>query len=118
MEKHPESLLNKVASERGVVNGRTAFDCDREGDEVAHQVVEQYISYVANGIGGCINIFRPEIVLLGGGVSNEGAFLLDRLSERLPQYVFGSAYNGVPEIAQATLGNGAGAIGAAYLDIL
>lgn len=118
MEAHPESLLNKVATERGTVNGRTAFDCDREGDETAHAVVEQYISYVANGIGGCINIFRPEIVLLGGGVSNEGSFLLDRLNERLPKYVFGSAYNGVPEIIQATLGNGAGAIGAAYLDIL
>ncbi len=116
--KHPDSKMNDIARERGLVNGRTAFDAEREGDEAAHAVVNQYISYVAAGIGGCVNIFRPEIILIGGGVSNEGSNLLDRLNEMLPEFVFGSAYNGVPKVIRATLGNGAGAIGAAYLDIM
>lgn len=118
MEKNPQSILNRIAKEKNVVNGCTAFDAEREGDKTAHEVVEQYISYVAAGIGGCISVFRPEIVLIGGGVSNEGANLLDRLNERLPKFVFGSIHNGVPQVIRATLGNGAGTIGAAYLDVM
>ncbi|MDO5111492.1 MAG: ROK family protein [Clostridia bacterium] len=118
MAAHPDSLLNNLAEERGVVNGRTPFDAAKAGDAAALAVIDRYISYVAAGIGGCISIFRPEIVLLGGGVSQEGAYLMDPLNERLPKYVFGSAYNGVPMAIQATLGNDAGVIGAAYLDIV
>ncbi len=118
MQAHPESLLNTIAKERGDVDGRTAFDAESAGDAAAHAVVEQYISYVAAGIGGCVSVFRPELVLIGGGVSNAGDNLLIRLNEKLPTYVFGSAYNGVPKVIRATLGNGAGAIGAAYLNIM
>lgn len=118
MAAHPESLLNKIAQERGVVNGRTPFDAAKAGDAVAAAVIDRYASYVAAGIGGCINIFRPEIVLIGGGVSEEGSYLMDPINERLHTFVFGSAYNGVPKAVPTMLGNDAGIIGAAYLDIV
>lgn len=118
MAAHPESAMHALAKERGVVNGRTAFDCAKQGDEAALGVVERYIAYITAGVGGCVSIFRPDIVLIGGAISNEGAYLLDPINEKLPRYVFGAAYNGVPPVRKALLGNDAGIIGAAYLDVM
>ena len=98
------------------MDGRTAFDCAQAGDEAAAAVVDQYLEYLANGIGGLITIFRPEIFLLGGGLSAQGENLTRPLSEKVLRYVYSSDLIGVPPIVTATLGNAAGTIGAAYLD--
>lgn len=117
MEEHPESALHAyVAEHGGQVDGRTAFDCAQAGDEAAAAVVDQYLEYLANGIGGLITIFRPEIFLLGGGLSAQGENLTRPLSEKVLRYVYSSDLIGVPPIVTATLGNAAGTIGAAYLD--
>lgn len=117
MEAHPESALHAyVADHGGQVDGRTVFDCAQAGDKVAAGVVDEYLEYLANGIGGLIAIFRPEIFLLGGGLSAQGENLTRALKEKAPRYVYSSDLIGVPPIATATLGNAAGTIGAAYLD--
>lgn len=116
MAAHPESLMHASLAEHGKVSGRTAFDCARKGDAAASSVVDTYIEYVACGIGGFINVFRPEIVLIGGGISNEGDFLIRPLNDKIKRYVFSHDIIGVPRIAAATLGNDAGIIGAAHLD--
>ena len=67
-------------------------------------------------IAGAVTVFRPQIVLIGGGVSNAGAFLLDRLNERAVCSVFAGDIIGAPPIVAAKLGNDAGIVGAAYLD--
>ncbi len=113
---HPDSAMKKWAEANGKVSGRTAFECARAGDEYALEVVNNYCSYIANGIGGLVNVFRPEIVLIGGGISNEGQYLLDKICEFMPKYTFAFDVVGYPSIERATLGNDAGIIGAAYLD--
>ena len=113
---HPESAMNDWVKENGEVNGRCAFDCAKAGDKVANDVVDNYVSYIANGIGGLVNIFRPEVVLIGGGISNSGDFLMDRIKAQLPKYTFAYDIVGFPQIERAMLGNDAGIIGAAYLD--
>lgn len=116
MEADPTSLLHAHAQKTGHVSGRTAFDCAKQGDRTALAVVDRYMEYVANGIGGLINIFRPEIVLIGGGLSNEGDYLLKPLNEKVGKYVFSNDIIGAAPIRKATLGNDAGTIGAANLD--
>ena len=116
MEAHPQSAMHAYCREHGDVSGRTAFDCARQGDAAALAVVDQYMEYLANGIGGLVNVFRPEIVLIGGGLSGEGDYLLKPLNERVKKYVFASDIIGVPPIVKAALGNAAGTIGAACLD--
>ncbi|MBQ2770546.1 MAG: ROK family protein [Clostridia bacterium] len=76
MEAHPESSLHAHVEENGPVNGKTVFDCAQAGDAVSQQVIDQYIDYLARGIGGLVNIFRPEVVLIGGGLSGQGENLL------------------------------------------
>ena len=97
------------------ISGRTAFDAMRAGDEAGKEVHDKYIKYLACGLTNIINIFQPEVVSIGGGISNEGQSLIDAL---LP-YVCNERYGGdhVPatELRIATLKNDAGIIGAAML---
>jgi len=116
MERCPDSAMHEFSQKNARIDGRTAFDCARMGDEAAKRVVEQYIRYVAAGIGSQINVFRPEAVLIGGGISAEGDHLIKPLNEMVGEYVFAFKQVGAPPILKASLGNDAGIIGAAYLD--
>ena len=97
------------------VNGRTAFAMARENDPAAVQVVNDYIMYLSESIMNYCNIFRPQAVVLGGGISGEGKYLIDRVTQYCKERHYG--YQGTPEvkILAATLGNDAGIIGAAAL---
>lgn len=97
------------------VNGRTAFAMARENDPAAVQVVNDYIMYLSESIMNYCNIFRPQAVVLGGGISGEGKYLIDRVTQYCKERHYG--YQGTPEvkILSATLGNDAGIIGAAAL---
>ena len=76
MAENPDSIMNKMAEERGKVTARTSFDCMRAGDKYAKAVVDKYIKYLAAGITNTINTFQPDILCIGGGVCNEGDPLL------------------------------------------
>ncbi|MBO5415059.1 MAG: ROK family protein [Clostridia bacterium] len=97
------------------VSGRTACDAMRQGDAPAREVYEKYISYLATGITNMLNIFQPEVLYLGGGVSNEGQSLIDDLSPLVYKEVYGGREIELPELKIAQLGNDAGIIGAAAL---
>jgi len=115
MAGHPESALHEASRLEGVT-GRAVFDCAKAGDATALALVERYADYVAAGAGSLVNVFRPQVVLIGGGVSSAGSFLLDRVRAGIAKYVFASDVIGVPPVLPAQLGNDAGIIGAAYLD--
>ena len=115
-EQHPESLIWEMCEGNlDNIGGRTAFDAAEKGDETGAAIVEQYISYLADGISGIINLFRPEVVVLGGGVSNQGASLLDPLNEKVKELCLANETIEVPKVIKATLGNSAGIIGAGLL---
>lgn len=115
MEKHPESKMWKIAGRLENVSGLTAFDAMRAGDAVGTAVVEQYIAYVACGVTNMINIFQPEIVCIGGGISKEGETLLAPLRKHVQAECYNRHNERQSKICVATLGNDAGVIGAACL---
>ena len=112
IEKNPDSLMVKISEERGVVNGRTAFEAAKKGDKAAEEVVSQYAQYIAAGTVSMINIFQPEKLIIGGGISREGDYLLNPVRE----FCNAKSYktDGKKTIIEAaTLFNDAGIIGAA-----
>lgn len=113
IEKHSESLMAKFAEERGKVNGRTAFDAAKQGDATAQEVVDKYLEYVADGLVSSVNIFQPNKVVIGGGISNEGDYILKPIREYVEKYDYNKLFKKV-EINTATLFNDAGIIGAAF----
>ncbi len=112
IEANPDCEMAKLAEKRGKVNGRTAFDSAKAGDPVAQAVVDQYINYVADGLVGIVNIFQPNTLLIGGGISSEGEYLLEPIRKHVRKYDYNKLFKPV-EIKTATLFNDAGIIGAA-----
>lgn len=114
-EADPDSLLNKVKEDEGEWNARIAFIAMREGDKTAEEVVDRYTDYLADGLANAINAFMPEVLIVGGGVCNEGDPLLIPMREKtMSRPYFGP---GVPKtrIALAQMGNDAGIVGAAMM---
>ena len=96
-------------------DGRTAFeymDCDR----TARQVVDWYVRHLACGLANLAAIFRPQIIMIGGGVAAAPAHLLmEPLREAVGRESFSRHGGRVTRILPAELGNDAGIIGAAFL---
>jgi len=113
---HPESSMAAWVKEHGRVSGKTAFECAEDGDRTALDVLDQYASYIAGGLTGFTNIFRPELIIIGGGISNAGEALLGRVRDKVSSFLLGYDVVGGPEIVKAALGNDAGIIGASCLD--
>ena len=115
MEAFPDSIMNKMAQEKGKVTARTSFDAMRAGDKTAKDVVDKYIKYLAAGITNTINIFQPDVLCIGGGVCNEGDPLLLPMKELVKKEVYTRDSEKNSDIVIAKLGNDAGIIGAAFL---
>ena len=97
------------------VSGRTACDCMRAGDEAAKEVYDKYVYYLALGLTNIINIFQPEVLTIGGGISGEGQSLIDALMPLIREEWYAKNAKKHTELRIATLGNDAGIIGAAAL---
>jgi glucokinase len=97
------------------IGGKTAFAAMRKGCPDSTEVVKYYISHLATGIANLINIFQPNVFLIGGGVCNEGDPLLLPLKEEVRHLIYSADKILKTDIRIATLGNDAGIIGAAAL---
>ncbi|MBQ9085629.1 MAG: ROK family protein [Clostridia bacterium] len=98
------------------ITGRTACDAMRAGDEAAKEVYDKYVKYLACGLTNMINIFQPQVISLGGGVSGEGQSLIDALLPLIRKEQYGGDVVELTQLRIAELGNDAGIIGAAMLN--
>lgn len=114
--KDSPTLKELIAANGGKANARILFDAVEAGDGAAKAILDEYIHILAIGIGSLTTILRPEVVVLGGGVSGAGDLLFVPLREEVKHTIFSYDVIGGPEIVPATLGNDAGIIGAALLD--
>lgn len=116
MEANPNSKMWELCD--GDINnasGRTAYDGMRADDEAAKEVVKKYEEYVACGITNMVNIFQPEVLCIGGGISKEGDTLLAPIIEVVDAESFTKNVEKQTVVKIAELGNDAGIIGAAYI---
>lgn len=112
----PSSLLYELCSnDLNNLNGAIIFKAAAKNDPTAERVVGDYIRYLGETIINFINIWRPEVVLLGGGISNAGDDLLIPLNKYVAPRCYAGERGFVPKIDVATLRNDAGIIGAASL---
>ncbi len=115
MEQNKNSKMWELAGSLENVSGRTAFDGMRAGDETAKAVVEKYCEYLGCGLTNVINIFQPEVLCVGGGISKEGETLLAPVRKYVEHFRYSKNAPAQTEIKTAELGNDAGIIGAAFL---
>lgn len=116
VRQHPESLMLKLAKgDLDRMNAKIPFDAMEAGDETAREVVNNWIEYVACGIANVVNIFEPEVICIGGGVSNQGETLLAPIRAYVEKETKNITTGRVPAIRACELTNDAGVIGAAAL---
>jgi len=99
------------------VEAKTVFDCADAGDKIAMELLDQYITYLAEGIANLINIFQPAVLCIGGGVSRAGEQLLLPLREKITDFVYSKNSSHNTSITLARLDNDAGIVGAALLGL-
>ncbi len=116
LDAHPESMMHEmVAARGGKVSGRIPFEAARAGDAAGVALLDRYYSYLACGLSNLINIFQPDVVVIGGGISGEGEKLTDPLTPIVMRECYGNGIVKMPVLRTATLGNDAGILGAACL---
>ena len=114
----PDSLMwTLCGGDLNKASARTAFDAAKKGDKAGAEVVDTYIQYLACGVTNMVNIFQPNVLSIGGGVCNEGDYLLKPLCAIVEkdQYTRDQAVK--TKICIAQLGNDAGIVGAAALGL-
>lgn len=117
MMTNKKSIMWKlVENDIDKVSGRTAYTAAAMGDMTARAVCAEYTDYLACGLTNIINIFQPDILSIGGGVSNEGENLMAPLREIVDRMQYTSREEIKTELRIATLKNDAGIIGAANLN--
>ncbi|PYZ94310.1 glucokinase [Salipaludibacillus keqinensis] len=114
VQRNPDGYLKRVLDEFGVVSAKDIFDGAKTGDPIAIEVVKESSEHLGFALANLANALNPEIIVIGGGVSKAGPFLVDYIRESFNRFA-------IPKIAKetilniATLENDAGVIGAAWL---
>ncbi|MFF3022746.1 ROK family glucokinase [Gottfriedia sp. NPDC057948] len=108
-----ETVLKEM-SNGSPVTTKDVFEAYSNGDEVAEEIVNHVMRYLALVLAGVGNTLNPENIIIGGGVSNAGELLLKPLKKYFDEFAFTTVRDST-KLSIAKLGNDAGAIGAAYL---
>ncbi len=105
-EKHGTSLSD--------IDGEHIINLYKSEDEIAIASINENCSFLGHAVAGFINIFSPQKVIVGGGLTDAGEFYIDKIREVVKLYVMSdSVVNTI--IERAVLGNKAGFMGAAGL---
>ena len=114
-ERKPETaLLKAVDGDAQAITAKHVIDLAKAGDPDCAALFDRYVYHLCVGLANLINLYDPEVIALGGGVSHAGQFLLDAVRAKLPGMVF---FKTMPfaRVELAKLTNDAGIIGAAML---
>lgn len=103
VDGHPERIV-----------AETVFAAAEQGNALALQIVEETGRYLGIAVATLINLFNPELIVLGGPVGQHGHVLLDPLRAEVQRRAMAYPLSAV-RIATSTLGPDAGAVGAAVL---
>ncbi|MBC8078770.1 MAG: ROK family glucokinase [Gorillibacterium sp.] len=117
--------MAKDAVERGdktsltmiqTIEAKDVFDAAKAGDEVALRIVHRAAYYIGRSMAAVAIVINPQRFIIGGGVSKAGEILFTPIREIFNKYTPEHASAGV-DIVPATLGNDAGIVGAAGLNL-
>jgi len=115
LHRNRKSIVHKLIKED--LNRLTAeviFQAERKGDALASGVINQACAYLGAGIASAVNLLNPQVVVIGGGVSEGGKSFIRRIENEVTTRAFPSATRKL-KVVKAKLGNDAGFIGAAIL---
>ena len=110
------TALVRMAKERTGedLNGKEIFDREKAGIPVFTELVKDWVDYFTDGLSTIIYIFNPPLIVVGGGVTKQGDYLLEKINKSLSEKL-GINFKKNLSVKFAELGNNAGMFGAEYL---
>ena len=108
---HPDGDLGRAAAAGKEVDARLAVDLAAAGPGDAREVIEKIGFYLGVGIASLVNVFNPEVVVLGGGFARAGDLLFDPARRVVAERAL-APQRDLVRIVPAVLGVEAGLIGA------
>jgi glucokinase len=112
---HLEALASGTAIRKRTGMRALAIElAARQGDKKAQKIIKETADYLAIGIANLVNIFNPEMVIIGGGISNMRELLFRPIRKEFKKYALTLPARSV-KIVRAKLGTEAGVLGAAVL---
>lgn len=119
-KKGQEATMTKVDTSLKQYDKVTSYEVFLEadkGDEVAKDIRDEALNYLGIGVANAVSIFDPEMVIIGGGVTQVGDVLFDRVRQVVKKRCF-KVMSDNCQIVPAGLGTNAGVVGAVALAIL
>lgn len=113
---NPDSIISALISEKGL-NGFTVFEAEQKGDKLITEIIDEYIDDVCVGLINYVNIFRPELIVLGGGISAQNR-ITDPIEAKVNAEAYGGKNNPFVKVVPAEFFNDSGLIGAGALAII
>ncbi len=110
----PTAIRRYAGGDINKVTAQTVFQAAQDGDYIAHELISSTAYYVGIGLVNLVNIFNPDLILIGGGLAKMGSLLLDPAIEVVRERAFEISAKAV-RVELAQLGDDAGALGAVAL---
>lgn len=120
--KHAEEYagnaqLKSIIDDGQEITSKIIFDLAKEGDELAVLVVDRAAYYLGLACSHIGNLLNPAYIVIGGGVSAAGEYLLEQVRTYFADFTFPNVKK-TTHIKLAALGNDAGIVGACYLALM
>ncbi|QFZ24096.1 ROK family glucokinase [Saccharothrix syringae] len=118
LARHPgvsTVLAREAGADPGAVTGRRVAGAARDGDPLALRAMAELARWLGDGLALVADVYDPEVVVIGGGVSESAPLFLDDARERYAEVVTGAGHRPLARIRTAQLGDDAGIVGVASL---
>ena len=115
IKKYKDSILWDYLKERGRLTVKSAFEAAKRKDVAALKIIKIFVEDLSVGVSNLINIFQPQVFIIGGGVSKEGGFFIKALKKAVLNRDYAKKLKNRCELKISKIGNDAGLIGAANI---
>ena len=115
-ESKDSQILKLAGGKKESITKETVFEAAGKGDKLAQSILKEAAGWLGIKVAYLINIFNPQLVIVGGGIEKAGNVFMDALSGYVKKYAFEEVFNAT-KILPSFLGEDAIAVGAASLGI-
>lgn len=108
----PTLICDLAQGDSERITARLVAEAARQGDRVAGEILSEVMEYLGIGMANLVNLFNPQVIVIGGGLANVGEPLFAVVRRVIDQRAFYAAAQAV-RVLSAALGENAGVLGAA-----
>ena len=105
-----QGIPSSLGEKGETITAEDVHKAAREGDGLAQSVIQRAAHYLGVGLANLVNLFNPQLIIIGGGVAKMGQLLLAPAETEMKQRAFASSLASV-RLCSASLGVRAGFYG-------